>query len=56
MKYSEKGETRSSAHAAVVRNDNVRYARDTTGMSMYHSSGSPAFMVAADANTSAALM
>jgi len=36
---------RSRAHAAVVRKDSVRYTRETTGISMYHSKGSPPFMV-----------
>ena len=35
----------SSAHAAVVMNEAVRYVRDTMGISMYHSNGSPACIV-----------
>ena len=42
LKYRENGDTRSKAHAAVVMNDPVKYKRDTTGISLYHSNGSPA--------------
>ena len=41
LKYKEKGETSSSAQAAVVTKDTVRYVRETTGISIYHSRGSP---------------
>ena len=33
LKYKENGETKSSAHAAVVRNEPVRYSRETPGVS-----------------------
>mmetsp|Transcript_12730 Transcript_12730/g.18272 ORF Transcript_12730/g.18272 Transcript_12730/m.18272 type:complete len:91 (+) Transcript_12730:142-414(+) len=35
LKYSENGVTKSTAHAAVVRNAPVRYIREIGGISLY---------------------
>jgi hypothetical protein len=44
LKYNENGEMRSSAQAAVVKNEQVRYTLDTTGISLNQSMGSPTFI------------